>query len=147
MQCEVDEVRGTSLILMPPRSRITGTFIFRDCVKTNWQSLINLNKTIHNEVDVEIIEAKFNDLKLQWDEVQSKHDNYLFVLYPDQEEPFEEQKEQWIRELDEKFEIMQKTKCDCSRGIKEGDVESKHTQINEDLRKGKKVESYRKHCL
>ena len=92
------------------------------------------SEAIHNEVNVEIIEGKFNDLKLQWDEVQSTHDNYLFAVYPDDEEPFGEQDELWIKELDEKFEIMQKTKCDHLRKIKNKNIESTHIEINENLR-------------
>ena len=60
----------------------------RATAKRKFTRLYNrLTEDIQNESVLEIIEEKYSLLKLLWDDVQSKHEDYLFAAFPDQDEP------------------------------------------------------------
>ena len=82
-----------------------------------------LNDAIETNTDPEIITAKYNELSLLWDDVQSKHDVYLFAKHPGEDEPVDDVEDEWIGELGERFDIIQKAKFEYERQLKS---ESKH---------------------
>ena len=77
-----------------------------------------LIETIENKGELEIIDEKYSAIKLLWDDVQSKHEEYLFAAFPEQDEPYDVADDQWIKEVEEKFEIVQKRKYDYDRSCK-----------------------------
>ena len=70
-----------------------------------------------------IIEEKYCNIKLLWDNVQNRHEDYLFAAFPDQDEPFSDIDEEWLKEIEEKFEIVQKRTYDYERFYKNKEVE------------------------
>ena len=74
-----------------------------------------LNGFILNNDVADIIVTKFNELKLCWDDVQSANDDYLFSIYPDENTEIKREDLAWLEEVEEKFEIIQKLKCDYIR--------------------------------
>ena len=50
-------------------------------------TLNRLNEAIVNKSKRDIIVKKFKDLTILLDNLQSKHDTYLFALHPDVDEP------------------------------------------------------------
>ena len=82
-----------------------------------------LTETINNEGEWVIIEEKYCNIKLLWDNVQSRHEDYLFAAFPDQDEPFSDIDEEWLKEIEEKFEIVQKRTYDYERFYKNKEVE------------------------
>ena len=92
-----------------------------------------LNESILNKAEKDIIIAKFNDLKLLWDDVQSTHDNYLFALYPNDTDEISREHEDWLNEIEGTFEVMQKLKCDHLRGLE------LHEQRGNDLKIEKRL--------
>ena len=69
-----------------------------------------LNDAIETNTDPEIITAKYNELSLLWDDFQSKHDVYLFAKHPGEDELVDAVEDEWIAELEERFDIIQKAK-------------------------------------
>ena len=84
-----------------------------------------LIETIENKGELEIIEEKYSTIKSLWDDVQSKHEEYLFAAFPDQDEPDNAAENQWIKEVEERFEIVQKRKYDYERSCKTEEEEMK----------------------
>ena len=81
-----------------------------------------LNTCILNNEGTDIIVTKFNDLKKLWDDVQSAHDSYLFATNIEVDEATLDD-DAWIKDLDERFELLQKLQCDYIRGAKAKDVQ------------------------
>ena len=44
-------------------------------------------EAIENDTEIDIVTAKYADIKILWNEVQSKHEDYLFTAFPDEDEP------------------------------------------------------------
>ena len=65
-----------------------------------------LNEALVNNLEIEMVNTKFNELSLLWDDVQSKHDLYLFA-----------DQDAWIGDVEEKFELIQKAKIDYLRSV------------------------------
>ena len=87
-----------------------------------------LSEAITIESEFDLIESKFETLKIRWNDVQVKNDAYLAVVYPDGNEDVAEV--QWLDDLEEKFEVAEKAKFDYVRNKKklyEREIqESKH---------------------
>ena len=90
------------------------------CKKNKFTRYYNgLNESITNYAEMNIILSKFNDLTLLWEDVQENHDNYLIAKYPNEEGDANEEEEKWLIPIEEKFEIMQKAKCNYFRDLEE----------------------------
>ena len=74
-----------------------------------------LNEAILNKAEADIIIVKFKDLCLKSDDVQSKHDAYLFALHPEVEDLSDASEDTWLRQIEEKFDIMEKAKLEYLR--------------------------------
>ena len=98
-------------------SRITAKRKFTRCYN-------RLNEDIVNKLDIETITTKFNQLTLLWDDVQLKHDIYIFAIHPGDEEPSDADQDAWLGDVEEKFELIQKAKIDYTRSI---ELEMIHT--------------------
>ena len=91
----------------------------RTTAKRKFTRLCNrIMEDINNEGELEVIDEKYVTIKLLWDDVQSKHDNYMFAKYPTEEEPSNPTDDEYMRQLEEKFEIIQKAKHDYIRKLK-----------------------------
>ena len=98
----------------------------RTAAKRTFIRLCNrITLDIQHRSSPEVINEKYSTLKLLWDNVQSKHDDYLFAIHPDEEEPSSPADVGYITQLEEKFEIIQKLKYDYTHKMslkKEGDI-------------------------
>ena len=103
----------------------------RATAKRKFTRLCNrLTLDIQHRSSPEVIDEKYSTLKLLWDDDQSKHDDYLFALHPDQEEPSTPADVEYITQLEEKFEIIQKLKYDYTYKMKlEKDEDMKNEEI------------------
>ena len=81
-----------------------------------------LIEVIDNDGELDIVKAKYTDIQALWFEVQTSHENFIFAKYPDQEEPEDEEEDKWIKDLEEKFEIIQKARFDYERRHDKKDV-------------------------
>ena len=75
-----------------------------------------LSEAITIESEFDLVESKFETLKIRWNDVQVKNDAYLAVVYPDGNEDVAEV--QWLDDLEEKFEVAEKAKFDYVRNRK-----------------------------
>lgn len=95
------------------------------------------NEAIINKEDVELIIEKYDTLKQLWADVQSKHDNYLIIAYPDDEDGTDNEKEnQWIEKIEERFELVTKSKCAYLKERKESDELKVKDNVYEQEKKG-----------
>ena len=91
-----------------------------------------LNEALVNNLEIEIVNTKFNELSLLWDDVQSKHDLYLFAIYPAEEEPVDADQDAWIGDVEEKFELIQKAKIDYLRSVELDTKQSSELKFEEE---------------
>ena len=92
-----------------------------------------LNEAILNKLDEEIIITKFNDLKVLWEDVQSKHDNYLIAKYPEEDEEFNKGEDAWLNKIEERFEIATKSKFDYLKLLKDARKSTSDLKVKEEL--------------
>lgn len=74
-----------------------------------------LIEAIGDKGELDIIKAKYTDIQTLWMDVQTKHENYVFAKHPDEDEPVDEDEDQWLSNIEEKFEIAQKERFDYER--------------------------------
>ena len=99
---------------------------------------------------MDLIEAKFDTLKVKWSDVQVKNDVYLTAAFPD-DEGEAAQEDTWINDLEEKFEVAEKAKFDYVRDRKqqyEDDSIHNKSMVEEHLIKEKsEIECKRKKAI
>ena len=76
-----------------------------------------LNEYIVSKEGKNIIIFKYEDLKSLWNEVQVAHDNYLFAKYPDEEQEISSKEDEWLNDIEEKYEIIGRVKCEYLQTI------------------------------
>ena len=76
-----------------------------------------LNEYILSKEGKNIIISKYEDLKLLWNEVQAAHDNYLFAKYPEEEQEISNKEDEWLNDIEEKYEIIGRLKCEYLQTI------------------------------
>ena len=65
-----------------------------------------LKKLVANPLSLqEIVERKFEELRVKWQEVQDFHDRYASLVTTNEEE--EAKEEEWINEICERFEAIE----------------------------------------
>ena len=92
-----------------------------------------MNDYIIGKEERDIIITKFEDLKLLSNEVQSAHDNYLFAKYPDTDDEVCKEDEEWLTDIEERYEVMQRLKCDYARGIELTEHRDNILKVEENL--------------
>ena len=85
---------------------------------------------------MDLIEAKFDTLKIKWSDVQVKNDVYLTAAFPD-DEGEAAQEDTWIYDLEEKFEVAEQAKFDYVRDRKQqyekSEIECKRKKAIRDM--------------
>ena len=101
-----------------------------------------LSEAININSEVDLIEAKFETLKIKWSGVQIKNDAYLSAVDVDGDGGDDIKEDGWIDDLEEKFEVVEKAKFDYVRKRKQNyekdDKLIKH-EVEEQLNKQKNV--------
>ena len=98
-----------------------------------------LNEAIVNKNEIDFITNKFSELKSSWNDIQVKHDNYLIAKYPDADESeVDEAENRWLANIEERFEIVQKAKCDYIKVLDDESKLSSEIKAKENLQEQSK---------
>ena len=78
-----------------------------------------LNEVLLNKEEADVIDSQFKELKILWENVQAKHDEYVLAIHPDAEDPHLEEEEEWLNIVQERFAIIQRERYRYERSMKE----------------------------
>ena len=88
---------------------------------------------IQDESEVDLIDARFESLKIRWSDLQVKHDKYMMSAFPEGDE--EEVDIKWLDEEEEKFESTEKMKFEYVRKKRKmQEMESEESKHNVETR-------------
>ena len=66
-----------------------------------------LNEAVSGDLELEILERRFEELSVKRDITQKSHDSYILAQMPTAEDGFEETEEEWIQEIDNRFSVIE----------------------------------------
>lgn len=89
-----------------------------------------INESIEANDPQQLIDARFDDLKKLWDDVQEKHESYIEALESSKSEYDADSEEQWIIELDEAYEGVIRKRFEYLKILNDVEKQEEENQLN-----------------